>query len=313
MVKPDRYWLRGLVLTLGLYLLVALAIVDNEELFSTFTLVMLVGLALSVSLFYRLFPGSYFTTVALANFLSIYACLFIYFTESNFAAASDWALRVSFLIPIVAYTLGVYLRRESIRHLVRHESDSRFAYKPRAFLWLVPVFAIGIATFLLPHQDFEVETISLLLLAGMGLIGLIVFTVSGDVTAFLLDTGLLFEEFFEQTNALLAPTLAFFTYYSFVVIVFASVYRILSAAIPGPHFTVLGVDRQLTFIESLYFSIITLSTVGYGDMVPASALIRAVASLQIVVGVWLIIFGFSEVLRYARERERRDERRHGKR
>jgi uncharacterized membrane protein len=40
-------------------------------------------------------------------------------------------------------------------------------------------------------------------------------------------------------------------------------------------------------------------------------ILRAIASLQIVIGVWLIIFGFSEVLRYARERDWRDERRHG--
>jgi voltage-gated potassium channel len=145
----------------------------------------------------------------------------------------------------------------------------------------------------------------------MGLIGLLVFAVSRDVTAFLLETGMLFEEFFEQATALLAPTLAFFTYYTFVIIVFASVYRLVDQFIPGAHFTVLGVGRDVSFLEALYFSIITLSTVGYGDLLPASALVRAIASLQIVIGVWLIIFGFSEVLRYARERDWRDERRHG--
>jgi voltage-gated potassium channel len=70
--------------------------------------------------------------------------------------------------------------------------------------------------------------------------------------------------------------------------------------------------REISFLESLYFSIITLSTVGYGDLVPASALVRAIAALQIVIGVWLIIFGFSEVLRYARERDWREERRRGR-
>ena len=143
----------------------------------------------------------------------------------------------------------------------------------------------------------------------MGLISVLVFAVSRDVTAFLLDTGLLFEEFFEQASALLAPTLAFFTYYSFVVIVFGSFYRIIDRVIPGDHFLVAGGVRELTFLEAMYFSIITLSTVGYGDVVPASLLVRAVASLLIVIGVWLIIFGFSEVLRYARER---DHRRHGR-
>jgi voltage-gated potassium channel len=171
---------------------------------------------------------------------------------------------------------------------------------------------VGVASFLLPHRGYEPQTISTFLILSMGLIAALVFLVSRDVTAFLLETGLLFEEFFDQAIALLVPTLAFFTCYSFVVIVFGSFYRIVDRLIPGPHFAVLGVYREITFLESLYFSIITLSTVGYGDLVPASMVVRAVASLQIVIGVWLIIFGFSEVLRYAREREWRDQRRHGR-
>lgn len=309
MAGPDRYWLRGLVMTLGLYLLVSVAITNVYDLFF---FVMLGALALSVTMFYWLFPGSYFTTIALANFLSIYACLFIFFAQSSFSAASDWSIRVSFVLPIFSYTAGVALRRNAIRQLVHHETENRLRYSPRLFLWALPLFAVGIASFLLPYHDFAPETISILLLLSMGAIAALVFAVSRDVTAFLLETGLLFEEFFDQASTLLAPTLAFFTYYSFVVIVFGCVYRIIDYVIPGLHFAVLGVERKISFLEGLYFSIITLSTVGYGDLVPSSTLVRAVASLQIVTGVWLVIFGFSEVLRYTRERDRRDQRRHGR-
>ncbi len=309
MARPDRYWLPGLTLTLGLYVLVSVAVSDTLGLFFV---VMLAAVALSVTVFYWLFPGSHFTTIALANFLSIYACLYIFFVESSFPVASDWSIRIAFVLPIAAFIAGVWLRRREIHRLVRHEADSRVHYAPRLFFWLVPVFAVGLATFLLPHLDYEAETISILLMLSMTLIAIVVFAVSRDVTAFLLETGLLFEEFFDQTSALLAPTLAFFTYYSFVVVVFGSFYRIIERLIPGPHFVVSGVARELTFLEALYFSIITLSTVGYGDLVPASSLVRAIASLQIIIGVWLIIFGFSEVLRYARERDWRDQRRHGR-
>ena len=309
MARPNRYWLSGLSLTLGLYVLVSVAVTDT---FGLFFFVMLGALALSVTLFYWLFPGSHFTTIALANFLSIYACLYTFFVESNFATANDWAIRVSFVLPIAAFIAGVSLRREEIHRLVRHEVDSRTHYAPRLFLWLLPVFAVGLASFVLPHRSYEPQTISVFLVLSMGLIATLVFVVSRDVTAFLLETGLLFEEFFDQAFALLAPTLAFFTYYSFVVVVFGCFYRILDRLIPGPHFTILGVAREITFLESMYFSIITLSTVGYGDLVPSSSLVRAVSSLQIVIGVWLIIFGFSEVLRYARERDWREQRRHGR-
>lgn len=298
MQKPDRYWLPGLVLTLGLYLLVSLAVAER---FDLFFFLMLGTLVVCVTLFYRLFPGSRFTTIALANFLSVYACLFIFFVLSNFETATDWAVRLSFVMPILAFIAGAWLRRGAIHRLVRHESDARVHYSPRVFFWLLPVLAVGLATFLVPHQGFSPETVSLFLIGSMGMIALLVLAVSRDVTAFLLETGLLFEDFFARASALMAPTLAFFTYYSFVVIVFAGFYRILERIIPGPHFMIAGEARPISFVESLYFSIITLSTVGYGDLVPLSMLVRAVASLQIVIGVWLIIFGFSEVLRYARE------------
>ena len=308
MARPDRYWLRGLFVTLGLYVLVSLAIAEP---FGLFFFIMLGVVALSVTLFYWLFPHSHFTTIALANFLSIYACLFNFFSQSNFAAAADWAVRIAYVLPVAAYIAGAVLRREAINQLVRHEAESPVHYQPRRFAWLIPVLAVGVASFLLPSRNLEPQAISLLLVAGMALIGLVVFAVSRDVTAFLLETGQLFEEFFEQATALLAPTLAFFTYYTFVIIIFACAYRLVDLLIPGPHFTVLGAAQDVSFLEALYFSIITLSTVGYGDLLPASSLVRAIASLQIVIGVWLIIFGFSEVLRYARERDWREQRRHG--
>jgi hypothetical protein len=167
--RPDRYWLRGLTLPLGLYVLVSIAVAGGT--FGLLFFVMLGTLALSVTLFYRLFPGNHFTTIALANFLSIYACLSTFFTESNFSTAADWAVRLSFVLPIAAYITGVWLRREAIHQLVRHEEGSRIHYAPRRFIWLIPVFAVGIASFLLPHRDFDAQVISILLVVSMGLIG----------------------------------------------------------------------------------------------------------------------------------------------
>ena len=136
----------------------------------------------------------------------------------------------------------------------------------------------------------------------MGLISAIVLWVSRDVCTFLLDTGLLFEDFFRRIAGLLVPTFAFFTFYSLIIIVFAAVYRIIDRLSDGAHFTVAGAVRDLSFTDSLYFSIITLSTVGYGDMVPLSSLVRLIAAAQIICGVVLLLFGFSEIISYSRER-----------
>lgn len=81
MARSDRYWLRGLTLTLGLYILVSLAIAES---FGLFFFVMLGTLALSVPLFYRMFPGSHFTTVALANFI------FGFSEVLHYARERDW-------------------------------------------------------------------------------------------------------------------------------------------------------------------------------------------------------------------------------
>ena len=71
-----------------------------------------------------------------------------------------------------------------------------------------------------------------------------------------------------------------------------------------PNFSIAGASRAITFPESLYFSIVTMATVGYGDIVPASDGARALAALQVVLGVLLLLVGFSEIFSYTRERQR---------
>jgi putative Mn2+ efflux pump MntP len=62
--------------------------------------------------------------------------------------------------------------------------------------------------------------------------------------------------------------------------------------------------RALNFSESIYFSIVTISTVGYGDIVPHSSVARVLASLEVICGFLLLLFGVSELLEYAREHRR---------
>ena len=52
--------------------------------------------------------------------------------------------------------------------------------------------------------------------------------------------------------------------------------------------------------ESIYFSIGTISTVGYGDIAPYNSLARVQASLEVSCGI-VLLFGVWELLEYARE------------
>jgi len=58
----------------------------------------------------------------------------------------------------------------------------------------------------------------------------------------------------------------------------------------------------LSYSDALYFSVTTLSTVGYGDIRPFDDGVRVLASLQVVAGQLLLLFGFAEIMRSRRVR-----------
>ena len=102
---------------------------------------------------------------------------------------------------------------------------------------------------------------------------------------------------------LLIPAFAFLTLYSLLVIIFACIYRLLDWSMGDPMLAFAGVRRAMSFSEALYFSVVTLSTIGYGDVVPVGPAARTVASIQTVCGVLLLLFGFAEIMRASRGRE----------
>jgi len=93
---------------------------------------------------------------------------------------------------------------------------------------------------------------------------------------------------------------AFVTFFTLFILTFARIYPVLDLLTPVPQFLIGGQGRMIGIMESAYFSVITMSTVGYGDIVPAASAVRFVASIQIILGVLLLLFGFSEIIRHTR-------------
>jgi voltage-gated potassium channel len=306
MARPDRHWVAAIVFSAVLIILISFALVDAVN---GFVLVMLLSMIGAVSAFYRLFPGSRFVSIAFANFIAIYAYVFIFFTEANFAGAHFEVVLLGFTLPILAFLVGAWRRRNSIRAIVTATHLREERHFGHVLLWLAPVFAIGAVSFLAPGYRLGPLGSDISLLAAMAAISAVVLFVSRDVSTFLLDTGLLFEEFFERMAALIVPAFAFFTFYSLLVIVFGAVYRITDHLSPEALFRVNGELQKISFAEALYFSIVTLSTVGYGDIVPAANLSRMIVGVQITCGLLLLLFGFSEIISYRRDRRQHERRR----
>ena len=91
------------------------------------------------------------------------------------------------------------------------------------------------------------------------------------------------------------------TSYFLTIYVFALLYESLSAANPQ-RFNV-----ALELSTSLYFSVVTIATVGYGDILANGRFARSLVSIEILVGVGYQIFFFSIIAGQIR-REPKDTR-----
>lgn len=301
--RMDWAWWRAVLFTAGLLLLVGLAAREHDPGF----VAILAAVALAgFGFFYLLFPGGLHFAVALANFLAVYASLFVFFSETNFPKVRWGVSYLGFVLPVAAFLLAAWRQRERITGLVasaRLREAARFA---KLLRWLLPVALIGAASFSVPEFSLSAEGEEALFVLSMAAIAVVVALAERDVVAFLLDVSLIFEAFFERVRRLLIPAFAFLTFYSLLVIVFACIYRIVDGATGQPLFAFAGVRRAMGFPEALYFSVVTLSTIGYGDIVPVAPAARVLAAIQSVAGLLLLLFGFAEILRVGHDQAGRE-------
>ena len=74
-----------------------------------------------------------------------------------------------------------------------------------------------------------------------------------------------------------------------------------------PAFASNGTGVRLTLPDAIYFSFVTLSTIGYGDITPIDAIARVMVIAEIIFGVVLLLFAFSEFAAYSPEADLTDE------
>lgn len=297
------HWRELWLLAIALVLVGLVAISITREANFLFAAIVVTA-ALSTAISRWVFPAGSFFSLTFANLIAVYATIFAFFMEELYPQVGAVAAGIGFSLPVAGFLLGSWLRRADIRSVVDHPRIGSGAALYGALIWLIPVFLVGATMFVLSTVAEPIVNSNLAFFASMLAIALIVTAVSHSVARFLVDAGLLFDEFMQRMSRLVVPAFAFLTFYSMIVIVFGSMYAIMSQFAHIQHFRVGGVARTLSFQEAIHFSVTTISTVGYGDIVPASNPARLLASIEVVCGVILLLFGVSELLEYTREHQR---------
>jgi voltage-gated potassium channel len=248
-----------------------------------------------------MFPDDSYFALAFTSLIAVYATIFAFFVDEVFGLIRPSVSGIGFSFPISSFVAACWFRREDIKNVVDRRNLSDGPALSKALLWLLPVAAVGGVVLSLSIYAETAMNTELAFLVAMLAIAVVVLFAGRNVAIFLVDAGLLFEEFFLRMSRLAIPAFAFLTFYSMLVIVFASFYSILSQTSTMSHFRVEGVARAINFSEAIHFSLVTISTVGYGDIVPATNLARALSSIEVICGVLLLLFGVSELLEYTRE------------
>ena len=91
--------------------------------------------------------------------------------------------------------------------------------------------------------------------------------------------------------------------YIWIVIIYACLYSIISRSVPGSFHLdqqlVMGTDMgqmKRNFTELFYFSFVTQTTLGYGDIVPVGHLARSLAITQAIIGQFYVAVVLTYIL-----------------
>ena len=191
------------------------------------------------------------------------------------------------------------MRRRQVYSIIHARRIRELRSLPRLSRWLLGAFAVGAASFALPRMALDPPAQGIALLVAMAIVTLFVMASVRDVVLMMIDVAMVFEGVATRLDRLVRPMMAFVTFYALLVVVFACLYRIADLTAAMPQFELHAVPARISFVDSLYYSVATITTLGFGDITPISLLVRALTGVEVVSGVLMLLFGFSEIMRSA--------------
>ncbi|WP_372623867.1 potassium channel family protein [Falsiroseomonas sp.] len=290
-------WLQPTALSLSLAVMVAWGVGDAGWMLPA-TVVGSAGVGLGV--LYWLFPHGMHFAIGTSAGQALYATLFVVLGRAQFPDAPDWSRSLAYLLPVVAFIGMAAWRRREVASIVSHHGEQDLEQLPWTGRWLFLAALVGVVCFVLPVNRQEPMVQGAALLAAMAVIAGIVALAERNVVRLLVDVSQIMDEISSRLRHLVVPATAFLLLYALAVVFFAAAYRISDGLSHVPLFNGPGGPIRITYSDALHFSLATLSTVGYGDIHPHDNGIRVLASLQVVAGQLLLLFGFAEIMR-ARE------------
>jgi hypothetical protein len=296
--QGKRLQVRGATAEIGIGLaavtFVAIALAPHHP---VLVAVLVVTVGAVVAVVRRFLPDTPYLAATLAVCIPLYICVFGLIALKTFHGAHPLVAYAAWVLPLTALVLGVRQRREELaRRLAAKGRPERLLV--RGLGWLVVATLILFTTGQIAIAQESVIGHSVPLFIGMLAISVLVYLVVVDLMLLLAATGHLFVVFVRRMLRRVVPVFSFLVVYSFLVMGFGTFYSILDSMAGRPQFSVIGAVRPIEFSEAIYFSMVTLSTIGYGDIVPVTSLAQTFVMLEVMFGVVLLLFAFAEIASY---------------
>ncbi len=286
-------------------LLVSAAVGAHRPLF---VLMMILSVSATVLTVARLLPHAATVSATLATCIAIYTAAFTCASIGVFRGASWAAEAVGFVLPLLGLVAGVAWKRQVIRaRLLRRQRRLRQRILLRGIGWLAACFSIGAVAAATGPVEEDASSATVSLLWAMAAIAATTVWFAPDIACLLDETGRLFRLFLVRMRTRIVPIFSFLIVFLMIGAVFATLYALVDHHAARPAFSVAGAETRLTLPDAVYFSFVTLSTIGYGDITPVNALARFLVLAEIVFGVVLLLFAFSEIASYDPEAEPEDD------